>query len=159
MRWFFALLLLVLIAPANGQNEESTYFCQEEFMGGIAFNGSAKEWEGAVFSTRRNFILKTKPAGLIGEGAQARSIVTVTITREGGSIGVECLDLSQEVENMAKVSIQKNNIFRCTSSATEYHVNRANNRFLTVYAYGYVNGVDNNDDTPFVSGGKCTKIN
>jgi hypothetical protein len=40
----------------------------------------------------------------------------------------------------------------------DYQFNLRTNRFLGAYLEGYVDGKDNNDDTPFVSGGTCSKI-
>jgi hypothetical protein len=39
-----------------------------------------------------------------------------------------------------------------------YQFNLMNNRFTSYYLQGYVDGVDNNNNAPAVSGGTCTKI-
>ena len=43
-------------------------------------------------------------------------------------------------------------------SLPSYQFNLTNNRFLSIYDFGYIDGRDNNDETPSVSGGTCTKI-
>ena len=39
----------------------------------------------------------------------------------------------------------------------EYKFNLKNNRFLRAYLAGYVNGMNENSDTPYVSDGTCIK--
>ena len=39
----------------------------------------------------------------------------------------------------------------------EYKFNLKNNRFLRAYLAGCVNGMNENSDTPYVSGGTCIK--
>jgi hypothetical protein len=46
----------------------------------------------------------------------------------------------------------------CSASLKDYVFNLKQGRFLAVYAVGYVNGFDNNDNTPAIDGGRCTKI-
>jgi len=158
MRHLTAVGLLALAGVAHAEAPGAAYFCREEFMGGLAFNSGSHEWEGGSFTTRRNFVLKLKPAGVQVQGQYSYDLVQVWVTPEGQSLPIECLDLGKEVGEMDQITVPKNNILRCVSSMTQYQFNRANNRFLTVYAYGYVNGADNHDDTPYISGGRCTKI-
>jgi len=39
-----------------------------------------------------------------------------------------------------------------------YVFNPFTNRFFHIYTAGYISGLDNNDDTPYMAGGTCTKI-
>ena len=45
--------------------------------------------------------------------------------------------------------------FRCLGVRHDYRFNLENNRFLL---FGYFDGADNNENTPAVTGGTCTKI-
>lgn len=138
MRHLFTVGLIALAGTAHAQTNEAAYFCREEFMGGVAFNSRSGEWEGGSFTTRRNFVLRLKPAGMTVEGKYTYDLVQVSVTPEGQKISVECLDVSKDVSEMDQITIGKNNILQCVSSLTQYQFNRANNRFLMVYAYGYV---------------------
>jgi hypothetical protein len=46
----------------------------------------------------------------------------------------------------------------CLQNFEEIKINLEKLRFLSVYLYGYVDGQDNNDNTPFVKAGPCVKI-
>jgi hypothetical protein len=157
MKWALAILCAVTGA-ANAQSIGSNFYCRDEFSGGLGFNERGKNWQGAVFSSRNNFVLHMEEVGTTASGKYAIEARRLAVTPEGDSQAVRCLDLTQDVADMERVQIQKD-IVRCTASVTEYQFNLKNNRFLRVYAYGYVNGADTNDDTPYISGGRCTKIN
>ncbi|MFY9957236.1 hypothetical protein, partial [Bradyrhizobium sp.] len=58
----------------------------------------------------------------------------------------------------AKVTVGKNEILNCSWSYHDLQFNRKNNRFLLSYLVGYLDGANNNENTPSVSGGVCTKI-
>jgi hypothetical protein len=81
---------------------------------------------------------------------------SVTITRLGSTYNAECLDFSQSQHGV--VSDRKYTYLRCRANESDYTFNLKNSRFLSVYPNGYVEGEDNNDNTPHVSGGTCTKI-
>lgn len=159
MRHLFVLGFIGLAGAAHAQAPDAAYFCREEFIGGLTFDSTSRQWRGAVFTNLRNFVLRLKSAGQTGDGKYVLDTFNVTATREGAKVSADCLDLSKDVSAMDRIVVGKNNILRCFAGATEYQFNRANNRFLATYAYGYVNGADNDDDTPYVSGGRCTKIN
>lgn len=148
---------LLFSSAANAGPIGSTFFCREEFAGGLAYNERTEKWQGAVFSSRTNFIVHMEEAGTTASGKFAIEARRLTVTKEGQNTAVRCLDLSQEVTDVDRVPVQ-NNIARCVANLSEYQFNLVNNRFLRVYAYGYVNGANNTDDTPVITGGVCTKI-
>jgi hypothetical protein len=46
----------------------------------------------------------------------------------------------------------------CGGSVDHYIFDLHSNRYLKTYDWGYTSGKDNNDDTPTVTAGICTKI-
>jgi hypothetical protein len=49
--------------------------------------------------------------------------------------------------------------FNRSASMSEYTINLVTNRFFAAYLQGYIDGKENNDNTPAVLAGTCTKIN
>ena len=79
----------------------------------------------------------------------------VTLTKAGTKDSHPCFSQALDL----KVGMTGDyNYLSCDYYPTEYQFNFKNNRFLSYYKFGYLNGKDTNDDTPAVSGGTCTKI-
>jgi hypothetical protein len=56
------------------------------------------------------------------------------------------------------VDIWESGFFYCSDGIGDYTFSIKTYRFLKSYMIGYVGGKDNNDDTPSVQAGTCTKI-
>jgi hypothetical protein len=54
-------------------------------------------------------------------------------------------------------SADQDGTLNCATALFEYKFNLKNNRFLRAYLVGYVNGMNENSNTPYVSGGTCIK--
>lgn len=48
--------------------------------------------------------------------------------------------------------------FSCNTFGGEWSMNISNGRFLSTYTWGYVDGVNSNDNTPSIEVGSCSKI-
>jgi hypothetical protein len=126
-----------------------------KFAGGLAYNNTLKQWEGTIFNPSENFVVKlsfrqaTKsPLG------RDRDEYDVTITNEGSSYAGRCEGPDHKPPFTDEFPFMK-----CSRSIiTEYAFNFDNHRFISVYVGGYITGADNNNDTPAISGGLCTKI-
>ena len=137
------------------QGKDVSYFCVVEFAGGLSFNQKTNKWEGTKFRTDDKFVLRLKflqsrtEKSHFGEDQQVHDY-KVTIIKSGTSSAVACGGDS--------VSVTAERV-ECTSTMTNYQFNLENNKFLGSYPHGYVDGIDNGEDTPRVSGGRCMKIN
>lgn len=160
----FTLSFLFSSATVAGAIEpkDVSYFCVAEATGGLSFNTAQKKWIGTAFKPTEKFVLRLKFVDLrVGTTKSDKdeyyANFEATLTESGSNWQSRCTQLGA-VDKTA-VSIGKYDNFTCYANVQEYVFNLTNNRYLSVYAYGYTDGVENNDNTPGVTGGVCTKIN
>ncbi len=155
------LLVLAMPSTASGeQRRDGTYNCTAKFAGGLGYNKALKEWEGAVVKPSRNFVMKlTFRQTVKGQSheeydkgqTEDRDEYDVTITEEG-DMSVGCLESRGKFP-----SINKYGFLECSRMGLiEYKFNFINHRFIEIYKGGYINGANDINDTPRVSGGVCT---
>jgi hypothetical protein len=159
MRRFRLIVLLALIGIttiASAKSNEESYYCVGEASGGIFYDAKAKTWHGTVFKADQKFVLNVKQVDSKYEGSNFIETLTLTITLAGSNYAAQCFDTTKSPKEAAIVVLFES--VRCTANATEYIFNRSNNRYLAVYAIGYVSGRDDNENTPSMTGGTCTKI-
>jgi hypothetical protein len=143
-------------------NKNAAYFCIAEASGGLYYNGTTKGWEGSSFKAEQKFILRLKflrtrmqKGTFIFATDEAVSDYEVTTTQSGSNFAEGC-----ESDSGAKeiTVVDQLGYVNCEESFGRLKFNLKSNRFLLAYLSGFVNGKENNDDTPAVSGGACTKI-
>ena len=141
--------------------KDASYFCTVELAGGLAFNQNLKKWESAKFRPERKFVLKLKylttrtQKDFLGKDETVTDF-NVTLTAAGSNSSEPCLKTGDEWSET--VPISQYDFIACTAGLSEHYFNLKSNRFLTSYMLGYIDGKDNDDNTPVVSGGTCTKI-
>jgi hypothetical protein len=153
MRLFVAGLLVAIASNAVAE-EKASYFCTAEVSGGIYFDNQTKHWIGATFKAEKRFVLNTTLISERTDYGVLKTIFHVTKTDAGSNDSTPCKESGQ-------VGIDVTSAFReirCTVGAFNLVFGRDINRFLMIYPEGYVKGEDNNDDTPSVIAGICTKI-
>jgi hypothetical protein len=146
----------LMIGSALGAGRDSSYFCAEDFVGGLSYDVSQKKWGTAKFRPEAKFVLRLKYIRSWIKDDENVDDYNVIITHLGSTYNAECLDFSQSQHEV--VSDRKYTNLRCRANESDYIFNLKNSRFLSVYPVGYVEGEDNNDNTPHVSGGTCTKM-
>lgn len=154
-------VLLLGAWGATAQEKEVSYFCASEFAGGVAYNAVGKRWQGTTFRTRDKFVLKLKLIESAAEqhvGTGKYDIYSVTITLGGTNFASPCVKGGMGMEDARKILVGRSGVVECGADLTEYRFNIRNNRFIAAYLAGYVDGVDNNNNTPSIDGGTCTKI-
>jgi hypothetical protein len=148
---------LALLQPAFSQSKDRAYYCVVEMSAGLALDRTSKKWDATTFRVDQKFVLHMKYGGsrmakVIGEEVQV-SDYDITITDAGTDFDRPCSN------NQKMVTIHDDDGgFRCGTITEDFFVNIKTLRFLRIYPLGYVDGQDNNDNTPSVSGGTCTKI-
>jgi hypothetical protein len=155
-------LWLVLAMPSlafGWQRRDGTYYCTVKFAGGLEYDNSLKEWQGAILKPSRNFVMKlTFRQAVKGQADEYDKAQTddhdeydVTITEEGDA-SVSCLESREKFS-----SITRYGFLECSRMGLiEYKFNFINHRFIEIYKGGYINGANDNNDTPKMSGGVCT---
>lgn len=149
-------------AAFGWQKREAAYYCTVKFAGGLEYNNALKQWQGAILKLSRNFVMKltfhqtlkvqTHDRDEYDKGqTDNRDEYDVTITEEGDG-PVSCLENGEKLP-----SINKYAFLECSRMGLiEYKFNFINHRFIEIYKGGYINGADDDNDTPKVSGGLCT---
>lgn len=151
-----ASLLFLGSAAQADVSRDASYFCTSEAAGGISYNSPAKQWEGTVFKPTVKFILKMQYQGTKTDELNVQyDLYRVKIADYGQNFSLPCVQLNHDGDI---VWYSKEGMLVCTTFANDLRFNPVNLRFLEFYQYGFLDGKDNNDDTPAISGGTCTKI-
>ena len=155
----FALVLAYGLSATAQPLNDGVYLCTKEFSGGLAYDAKTKKWHSTTFKPDGKFVLRLKYTGQIIEKTFGSEKIAyyqydIMLTPAGTSEEYSCIDPG----GRKTVSIRDRLYFRCGSLSGYYAFDLQNNRFLQAYLEGYVGGRDNNDDTPFVAGGTCSKI-
>jgi hypothetical protein len=146
-------------------SEDASYFCTRQMAAGLAYNSSLKKWEGVVLPSEGSFSKFTLRMKFLGDRVQ-RNILNeneevmdyeVTITEAETNNAFSCRSVGTGIHSKI-VIVGEDDIVVCSARNYNYILNRENNRFVSVYLHGYVDGIDSNENTPMVSGGTCTKI-
>jgi hypothetical protein len=142
----------------------AAYYCTPEAAGGVRYDDRLKKWTAANFQPGKPFVLKLQ---FVSTGRERlfdwmKDLSTVnrfsvTLTEAGSSIDVPC---NNTKDFKLPVDVWGDDGWlRCEAGVSEYTFNPTANRFMKAYLLGYVSGTDNNDDTPAITIGVCTKIN
>lgn len=150
--------LLVLSSPASSQQSKRTsYSCVAEFAGGGWYNTFTEHWQGSSINLDSDISKFNFTVTYLGSHIDKRlsfrrqfDDYNVSITLSGSKHSVDC----KENDNSKVVSTQFG-IIKC-NAVFDFVYNTTTRRFVLVSAYGYLRG--SNDDTPYISGGTCTKI-
>ncbi len=159
MVWCLWLVLAMPSMASSEQRRDGTYNCTAKFAGGLEYNKALNEWEGAVIKPSRNFVMKltfrqtakgqNRDEYVKGQ-TEDRDEYDVTITEEGDT-SVGCLESREKFP-----SVNKYGFLECSRMGViEYKFNFLNHRFIEIYKGGYINGANDINDTPKVSGGVC----
>lgn len=147
-------------APPNAQHYDGSYYCVAEFTGGLAYDERLKSWKSARFRPSLKFVANFKYAGphYIVDEAYTDDYF-VTITGAGKDKADSCRGRDRSLE---KVEFTRGAVVRgdCDTIFVRYIFSLKLKRFQATFEAGdYVIGNDNADsDTPYITGGTCTKI-
>ena len=141
---------------------DASYFCTSQVTTGIGFNDLEKRWVATNSRKNEEFVLKIKYLGkkirkLPGIKWSVETY-NVSLAKQGESEPTICIDHSTEI---AWEIDALDDLLQCVTigGKTHFQFNLKNNRFLSAYLYGYVQGQDSIDDTPAIAAGICTKTN
>jgi hypothetical protein len=147
-------------ASAEIEQKDASYYCVAEIAGGLSYDGTTKKWAGAVFKATDKIVLRLKFVDTqkgtlsLDKGITYKHFRAV-ITAPGAKSGIDCVTLGDTRQTVAVGNYAG---FSCYAGYSEYTFNLDTNRYLKVYDMGYADGADNNENTPAIVGGVCTKI-
>lgn len=141
-----------------------TYFCTSEASGGVRFMENLNSWTGAEFLASQRYVVSVVPHSLVKDefSGNMRPAYIISVTAHGEETSEADACVSRNVE-LRKIDRGLNYIsvtgeFSCMQFGGEWIMHIENLRFLQSYVWGYVDGRDNNENTPNVEIGTCTKI-
>jgi hypothetical protein len=162
LRWLFAACLLSSSSAHAIEGRDAAFYCTPEAAGGLAYDDKLRKWHSANFHPERNFVLKLQfiqsKQEKIADWADPDTVnqFEVSVVEAGSNKKKNCRNMK---DYQLPVPVWSDGWVRCEAALTEYRFNPANNRFLQIYLLGYIDGKDNNDNTPSINAGICTKIN
>jgi len=140
-----ALIAVLLSTSAYAQLKEGSFACIEEWSAGGKFSPSKKRWEGVIFQDKKEFVVKLTRTHI--------DAYTITITKTGYRTPSACA-----WGDYSEMAISDNNTTGCKLDSTEYRFHLETLKFITLDREGFLDGKNNHDETPYIAGGTCTKI-
>lgn len=71
----------------------------------------------------------------------------------GDMLGIPCRSPIDDV-----IHPLRGGLFDCRAGSTDYRFNPETLRYMEIYPVGYIDGQDQENDTPYIGVGKCSKI-
>jgi len=133
---------ILLLSSALTVAEGTTYLCIEEHSGGVLFKNGA--WDGVSFTAGSKYIIKQKA----GE--------SVWVVRSHGYAFDKYICPNQTGSGLGNDV----GVLVCNSPVGYgvFKFNIKSHRFLATFAHGYVDGKDNDENSPYIGIGKCSQI-
>ncbi len=128
------VLIFIALTYANIANAQEGYLCVSEAAGGVSFDKNSQKWRGTVFRNDNKKIL---------------------ISKKNDKWIVKEFDNSFETE--CEPPNEYGYMF-CNKIFGELKFNTKNKRYISTYLSGYIDGKDNNDNTPAIEIGICSKL-
>jgi hypothetical protein len=157
-----AAVFLISCQAISAESKDISYYCTKDATGGVRYNEKTKKWEATNFKPDGNFVLKMQYlrsyANKAGFGSSDITEYTVTVTIAGSKYAAPCSYDYFYAHTGREIVPLTNNRLRCDASLVDYTFDLDSNRFLATYLQGYTDGIDNNENTPSISAGTCTKI-
>ena len=140
------LITLGHIPEVVAEDAEIRLLCQPTAAGGVYFDESTQEWQGTRFNPGKDgFVLTNTFKGPNADWYEGFAFYAVSIGQDHASGGCET-----EADSSGRLT--------CFYSGQHLYVNLETNRYLVLYPHGYIDGVDNNDNTPYAKVGTCTRF-
>lgn len=140
-RLLLAALLISVTAP--GASAES-FLCVADYSAGFKWNG--KTWEPARFGVEQKYVIADATN-------DARAVGYTHIVKDIGSNRVAHRCTRKPLPD-GKPSGQ----MACGGMGYGFIFNFETLRFNEVHTIGYIDGDDSNENTPYMTIGKCTKL-
>jgi hypothetical protein len=159
--WLATATVAIAQNPVVGADYSGSYLCKTLAAGGVAPLGGGDVWQATTFDVSDDtYLVKVADTGKridnIFETAKER-VYVVGVKKFGTKDeSVNCYGKSRRTEGAEVVSTDGE--MNCVFIGTEYLFDFKTMRFQTMFRGGYMDGSETNRDTPYVSVGKCDKI-
>ena len=130
-KFVFILFGLFFVNIANAQEG---YLCISEAAGGVSFEKNSQKWRGTAFKTDNKKIL---------------------INKKNNKWMMKEFDSQFESDC---TSPNEYGYMFCDKILGEFKFNIKNRRYISTYIAGYIDGLNNNDNTPSIEIGVCSKL-
>jgi hypothetical protein len=148
--------LALPIATQAQEPRDTAYRCTEEFSGGLAFDAANDRWRGNAFRVFEKFTLQMRFMGTtvrkstVGDGRRV-SEFDVYLADATGRDPQPCFG-----GDGRPVAVENGQV-SCKKGLYDYKFNLTTNRFLYSYMIGYIDGRNDNENTPHITGGTCAR--
>ena len=128
------ITLAAFFAASSVVNAQTAYLCIPDGASGISWNASTKKWGHTNFNVKNDkHLLKETDKGW-------------EWSNFGKTFGQKCGEFSEA------------GFLECDIIGGQLRFNKKTLRFLKTYVWGYVEGVDNDNDTPAIVFGECSPL-
>ncbi len=166
-----ALVFTGALTPANAEELglfEGSYFCVANASGGVSFNDTLNKWDSTGFTASGRYVVNVaRHSETTDRWGKLRTVYTVTVS-EHGVVESDYLsnicsttDSTLRSYNLLTHFISDTGQLSCQRFGGDWNwkMNLENGRFMSTYVLGYLDGIDNNDNTPSIEIGTCSRIN
>src|SRR6476620_8002046 len=110
--WCLCFVLAMTSMAFGWQKRDGTYNCTVKYAGGLEYNNTLKEWQGAILKPSRYFVMKLTFRQTVKDQSrdeydkgetEGRDGYDVTITEEGEA-PVSCLESREKFPSINKYS-------------------------------------------------------
>jgi hypothetical protein len=143
-----------------------TYFCTADAVGGVRYNEFTGDWVGGEFTAGNIYILNIRNnREIIDEfNGKLRMTYFIEFSEQGAGSDIlanSCNTKSNQLRSINPLAsfISDSGHFSCDLIGGDLAVDLGTLRFLKSYTWGYVDGVDNNRNTPLIMVGTCSRVN
>lgn len=142
-----------------------TYFCTADAVGGVRYNEIAGDWVSTKFEAVSKYILNiSNNSEILDEfNGKVRMTYFIEFSEHGSGsdlVSVYCRTKSDQLRSINPLAnFISQSGFTCNAGGGDLIVDFDTLRFLKSYTWGYVDGVDDNSNTPHIEIGTCSRIN
>lgn len=155
-------LVLLCSADCRAADYSGAYYCTPVGSGGLQFNKTLSEWQATTFNKKPgdDFIIRARKTGQRVATDPTTNTQTelddykLTYADSGAKDAENCGPQPDGSFSMWGWA----NTVECYASLEDVRVNLDKLRYLKTYLVGFIDGEDNDENTPFLEGGTCTKI-
>ena len=143
LKYIFIGILAIFPLSSYGEQSSNTYLCISEESTGFYYEKG--QWGHANFNVKNDkFILREIKVGELGYFGKENSYGIFPIGE-------------RHPELQCGISESENN-FVCQGLLGQFYFSPKSGRFIKTYIAGYWDGKDNNENTPAITRGRCSKI-
>lgn len=140
-------ILAALLLCSISSTAADGYICVTEVATGVAYDENRKAWRSTHFTNRPTYIFRK-----LKKDEKVRYRLSATELPWG---------VFETGESYPKAYCEDfgiGTVLDCGRFIEKFRMSKETLRFIGYYMFGYVDGVDNNDNTPAILIGKCSPL-